>query len=254
MSIEGEKLNKWLSVIGAIFGIFGTIFGVWSFYATKETKQISYSSASQAIYSGTSSFDPRVRVGDVDVSNVDKLSETIVVIWNSGKKVFRPEDVRTPLKIRFGDGNPIYEYKLLETKSGIEDNFSLHSSDSSSAEAKELNVSFKIFDPNMAIKIAILHRGSGETLAIGGDLGPDVEVRGLGKNTILSFLSGIVVGAGVGFALIFTMTRSKFSTIKKAILIALIVAVFFTAATGEKLVVDVFSGRNPPLSVSIPSR
>jgi hypothetical protein len=236
----GERIDL------AIFGIVGTLFGIWAFYETRETKQLSYRTVTHPVYSASGSFDANVRVADVDVSKVDLLSETVVVVWSSGSAVFRQDDIRIPLQIRFGDNIRIFGFRVLETKSSVQDNFGVTAETSNSQTGTALNLSFKIFDPNMAIKIAMLHQGSGETIAVGGDIGPEVEFREAKRATALYGLLLLLVAIILWVAyLVFVPIRGR-GTIMISLLLTLLVG---SGTLWASRVVAVLIGSEPPLSL-----
>jgi hypothetical protein len=74
--------------------------------------------------------------------------------------------------------------KIVETKSAVPNNFGIIDFNVSDRVPQTAVVSFKLFDPGMAVKIAILHQGDGRAMTLSADLRPGVAVRELPLSTV----------------------------------------------------------------------
>jgi hypothetical protein len=252
MLLDWKAVYGWISAFSAVFGIIGTIFGIWSFYETRESRQISFASANTVVYSQPKNFAPILRFDDHEIPANTSLSETIVVLWNSGTKVFRQEDIRSPISLTFGGGHRIIAVRVLDSKSSVADNFNIRIEEGSAQSIVFLM--FKIFDPKMAVKIAIFHEASGETLAVNGDIGPQVDFREASRTSQLYTL--LISSVGILSIGVFSFFAGYFDNAKGtrrfgiAVLIYGIAIVIFGFFYAPRMIASI-TGAEPPISVSL---
>jgi len=173
---DWTRIGFWISVVGGIIGIFGTVFGVWAFYQTRETKLISFDKVTRTVFSDPDYFHAKFYVEENDREDSSWFSETAIVIWNSGTTAVRDSDVRTPISIDMGKVGYIVAIRIVDAKSSIKNDFTVADFSSSDRFPQSATIQFKIFDPGMAVKVAILHQGGGAAMSISADLGPGFSI------------------------------------------------------------------------------
>ncbi|MGD0332731.1 MAG: hypothetical protein ABSA90_05680 [Xanthobacteraceae bacterium] len=153
------RIAFWVSVVGGIIGILGTVFGIWAFYQNKEVKVLTFQRYTRTVYSDPEYFSASFHVKNINKEDTSWFSETTIVIWNSGTVTYRDADVRVPIKIDMGKVGYLLAIKIAETKSSVPDNFTVVDFNPTEPTPQTAVIAFKLFDPGMAVKIALLHQG-----------------------------------------------------------------------------------------------
>lgn len=116
---------------------------------------------SQGVFTSGLEFDG-VPVGD------RQLNETIITFWRDGGAAITDEMMRRPLEIKMPAGSTIARAEIVEVDSSVPDNFKLSHSGST------VSLSWSVFDPDMAVKIAIARFGANDRVELPDTLGPGV--------------------------------------------------------------------------------
>ncbi|MDD9986730.1 MAG: hypothetical protein OXQ31_10695 [Spirochaetaceae bacterium] len=137
--------SNWLALLGLSVGI-GGIVAAW--INRHKTYRICYQKSSVSIIGGALPEDVRILVGG-DVAS--QLVVTTIVLWNSGCRALKKEDVVDPITVAFREGDRIFRYRILKasTKS--------NRSDIKVKNAHTLALEFRYLDPDDGMSIEVLH-------------------------------------------------------------------------------------------------
>lgn len=184
-----DSFVKWS---GWVFGVLGFIVSVWAYFETRQNGVVSYTAVSRLIFEQPPDFATRLIFPEAGFESDTRVQQTIVTIWNSGNISVRETDVRVPLRITVNSSAPVISTKIAGVRSAVPQNFSI-----SDQDPKGLSVKWRIFDPGMAVHIAVLHGGHEEGVGLSGSLGPTITVKKFvaGVNSSVIFL---VVGIAFG--------------------------------------------------------
>lgn len=98
----------------------------------------------------------------------NQLVETTVTLWRDGGAPIGEDMLRRPLEIRMPPGSKVASAKIVDVDSSVPSNFKLETADNS------VNIRWQVFDPDMAVKIAIARFGSLDPVALSETVGPGV--------------------------------------------------------------------------------
>ena len=163
--------DRQLAFWGFVVGVLGSAIAVWQVVKDHQSTQITYSVASDRIYNPEDYFSTSIVLPDGRTLGNRLLTNTRVTIWNSGNTAFKIDDVRIPLTIAGDSSVQIYAAKIILSKSIVKENFSMLLSEN------QIVLSWKIFDPDDAVRIAILHDGDGKTIYASGNYGPGKSIQ-----------------------------------------------------------------------------
>ena len=209
-----EKIKKFLehpgvSLIIALIGIFGAVFGVYAYFASIQKPDLTcFVSPTRA---------PIVQKGNLENFSVTYLGNQIagdlsgaeVQIWNSGKEPIRADDILDPIVIRMGNNEPIYQTTITPTRKEI--GYSYNDA------TNNIKIGWKIMEQNDGIKIQIIY-GGGVNLPIvvdGTIVGQKHITEFHSQHSITSqFIGGALSGAVV-LPCIVLITLFRDSLLKK---------------------------------------
>jgi hypothetical protein len=260
MMLNWMRIGFWISFVGGVIGILGTIFGIWAFYQTRETKLINYARHTHTVFSDPNYFRASFRVAEYNKEDTSWFSETAIVLWNSGTTTIREADVRVPITIDMGKVGYIVGIKVVDAKSSVPNNFSISDFDASKMTPQSATIRFKLFDPGMAVKIALLHQGNGRAISIGAELGPGFQIREFDWRANKYFTYGVVIiVAGLIAVTIFLIYKRYVIprlqggalTVSRWLVDLVIFAIGMASVFVADRIVEVFT-RGPPLSVYPP--
>ncbi len=92
------------------------------------------------------SYKDKIKISYDDII-VDSLTLTQVTIQNSGNSSIQKEDIKVPIKIKFGEGIRIIDDKVISKKP---DSLIIHTN---KQDDNEINYSFDLFNPGNKIKV-----------------------------------------------------------------------------------------------------
>jgi hypothetical protein len=186
-----SKWSKFISLSGWFVGLISLVLSIWFYLETRSVGSITIAQSVYLAFDPPHGFDVQVSVNTVPIQiQNSKIEETIFTVWNSGNLTIRDVDLRTPLEIISGQSNRILDAKIVESKTAISENFVLQKEGS-----EKISIRWKIFDPDMAIKVAVLHTGSSDSLAISGNFGPGIKINNYTKSGKWAFFPGVIAGA-----------------------------------------------------------
>jgi hypothetical protein len=97
-----------------------------------------------------------------------QLNETTITFWRDGGAAITNEMMRRPLEIKMPAGSTIARAEIVEVDSSVPDNFKLTHNSST------VSLSWSVFDPDMAVKVAIARFGAYNRVELPDTLGPGV--------------------------------------------------------------------------------
>lgn len=249
-------------VILNVLSVLGFVIGLISWLDSDQTKSISYDHRTEIVWRQTRFFPLKLIYEDSkDLKSNIAISKTLLTVWNGGKNVVKPDDVRVPLNVVFQPGR-LYEAKILTQLSVVSDNFNLEK-----IKENEYSLHWKVFDPGMAVQIAFLHSGQLPQMSLTTTIGPQTSVKkysGYGTGGNIGILFGVVAGFYIAFKFISTALGNIFSekseffiksswiglgSVYGVVLIAVTIwaiAVFASAYTGS-----LFSDSRSPLALEL---
>ncbi|MFP9137027.1 hypothetical protein ACLI1C_07565 [Devosia sp. XGJD_8] len=121
-------------------------------------------------------FGPRLQFDDRALGN-DQLVETTITLWRDGGAPIEPDMIRRPLQFKMPAGSRVAAAKIVDQYSSIPNNFSVAHSDD------EVVIGWKVFDPDMAVKVAIARIGSEDSPTYLDNIGPGINVTNNRYNT-----------------------------------------------------------------------
>ena len=195
---DADHASEWLrshsgwafGLVGILVGVTGLVFAVWAYLDTKPVGRVMFAKKSSIVFSPPNNFAASVSIADTEpITDSDRVYETTMTIWNDGNLSIEANDIRVPLEISIGSPLSIAYAAVLETKSNVSSNFSIQKS-----EAGEVIVGWKIFDPGMALSVVIAHKGSPDTLTLGGDFGPGFVISSYDRRQPSWLLFGALGG------------------------------------------------------------
>lgn len=187
-----------LGLLAAI-GAYVTITDFAERLSEKNKKEISWTSDGRYLFRPSNTYKFSVRSIDGSFETQNGLYNSIVDLWSTGSDTINSEEIRSPLKIASRFDQKIISYKLISTRSTLTDNFHIDQI------ADGLVVKWKVFDPDMAIKISVLHTGDDKSLIVEGKLGPSAEIIKYSRDTTRTLISalflffGSIAAFGYGF-------------------------------------------------------
>ena len=165
----GISLKAFLSFFGRpemvavawLIGVFGAIWGVYTYYATQEKPGLTYfehPSKAAVVRTGQTSrlavlFDGKEVTGNVTASQV--------AIWNAGRKPIRSDSVLKPLVISTADGSRILEARLQKVSREV--------------AGFKMDISH-LAQGKVALSWSILEEGDGAVVQIVYAAGDDVQI------------------------------------------------------------------------------
>lgn len=175
-----------------ILSILGFIIGLFSWIDSDQHRKIFYDYKTEVVWRQTRVFSLKLLgPDDNNLNHYTNISKTLVTIWNGGKNVVKPDDVRVPLRIVFED-ETLLEHYFITRISVVPNNFEL-----TKVSKNEFELRWKVFDPGMAVQIAFLHNGSAPAFSLSTTLGPQTTVskrNGFGTTTNIGIIFGIIAG------------------------------------------------------------
>jgi hypothetical protein len=113
-SLEGFLKNPWVSLIGYLAGIIGTISGIYFFFDTLESRELTFyiHPAKTAIVSADKSDKLKVYFEDKLLER--SVTAINITFWNAGKTPIRKDDILEKLEFRTPKNIPILEVKLIK--------------------------------------------------------------------------------------------------------------------------------------------
>jgi hypothetical protein len=183
------KLKDAANLALGVLGLFGTLFGVWAYYDTKAISQLHYTTTSKTVFSPPEHFRILPVVdGTAPFQDEAVLNQTLVTVWNSGNVSIHGADARLPFAITGNDSTQILAARIVQTRTPIVNNFTLKHID-----AARLELHWKLIDPDMAVKIAILHTGPSGGLLISGNFGPGTKITALNMSNFLGIINMMTI-------------------------------------------------------------
>ena len=113
-------------------------------------------------------FPMDVTVDGVAIGNQDVV-QTEVTFWRDGGVPITAEMTRRPVRIGLPGGSHVVAFKVVATESSVPDNFHVD------RDGDDLLVSWKVFDPDMALKVAVVRSGASGNVGITDEIGPGVR-------------------------------------------------------------------------------
>ena len=194
----------------AVLGAIGTVITIYSFLAPASDEQrILARSVDHALAYRSRTFPMDVTVEGIDAGNEDLL-QTDLTLWRDGGKPITADMVRRPLRVTLPSGSRAVALKIVSKESSVPDNFKVD------RDGSDVLLSWKVFDPDMALKLAIVRSGSSIDVRVSSDVGPGIVVTasrfsglkrvGLFSLTLLLAVSLLGV-LGLGLVLFFTLSN-----------------------------------------------
>lgn len=156
------------AVLGMV-AIFSTVFGIWSFVASKKERNLTYFVSAGRTAVVTAGKANTIQVSYKGEELTGDVSAVVLAVWNAGSEPIRSEDILDPIRVEVGGERRILETKLLWTSRPVT-KFSVEN------------------DPGMAGKLSwqILEKNDGAMVQVTyqGDTHAPVSVKGviLGQN------------------------------------------------------------------------
>ena len=157
-----------LSAIGA-FVLLNSAYTIVVPPADEERILDQYADHALTYHSRT--FPMEVTVDGVDAGNQD-LVQTDLTFWRDGGKPIKAEMTRRPLHVILPSGSHLVSFKVAQVDSSVPDNFTVERAND------DLFVRWKVWDPDMALRIAIVRTGPVGSILLSTEVGPGVVVTG----------------------------------------------------------------------------
>lgn len=140
-----------------LFGIFGTLFGVWAFLQTREVRSMTYlPQFPSKVFDSDSTT--RINVTDArgePIENDIYLQE--IILWNSGNQPLNVADVRRPIEISL-EGDPFVEILDFRVASQTQNEIPQFRFQRTRCCHHRLLVNWKYFDPNQGARFHIIYQ------------------------------------------------------------------------------------------------
>ena len=223
----------------SVIGVAMTLYGAYGVLVPpSDVQRILFMNAEHELVSQSHEFPVAVTIGGVDASNRD-LTETFLTLWRDGGKPITAEMTRRPLRITLPGGSHLIAYAVIGTDSSVPDNFGVE------RFGDDLLVHWKVWDPDMAIKIAMVRSGQPANLALSGEVGPGVEVSGvwmaLRLQSGMYFSLGLALVSLLGLSLSLVVYPSAWlrwvpsPSIRSAVLLVLIIGITALGLSGTRM-------------------
>ena len=203
--------SKFWTLSGWFIGLISLAFGLWAYYDTKAAARISYQTVSREVFSPPLHFQPEVTTqqGGHTQTTSEAIQQTVLLIWNSGNISVSPTDIRLPLSISLNKSGDLKSFKLVEASSSLPDNFTLEQSGDA-----QLTIRWRAFDPDMAVKLAILHPSATKP-HVSGAFGPNISLQEYNEASTTHWLL-VVIGFALGpLAMVFLFGSIIFNVLKQ---------------------------------------
>jgi hypothetical protein len=177
------------SLIGAAASFIATVLGIYLFIVPPaDEERILDQYADHALTYHSRTFPMEVTVDGVDAGNQD-LVQTDLTFWRDGGKPIKADMTRRPLHVILPSGSHLVSFKVAQVDSSVPDNFTVERAND------DLFVRWKVWDPDMALRIAIVRTGPVGSILLSTEVGPGVVVTGerYGTAKALGLLATMVV-------------------------------------------------------------
>jgi hypothetical protein len=148
-----SEILKPVNAISLFLGLVGVIWGVYTYYDTKQYSSISYAKVSRVVFADSSGKFKLLAAGK-ELELKKDLSLTRIIFWNSGTLPINPADLRRPLQVLASSGTRFFD-------AAISHKFPDHAGFSIKRfEADVLELDWKFFDPKFSFILELYHEGS----------------------------------------------------------------------------------------------
>lgn len=229
-----SAFGGWVGFTGWLISLLGFLFGVWVYHDTKTVSQIHYGLSSASVFVAPEHFRTQVHIDGSPLPDSERqLTQMMVTVWSSGNVSINGADVRVPLTISGGNDARFLASHIVQTRTAIGQQFHLVPHAPSSVEIR-----WKLLDPDMAVKVAILHTGPANSVTVSGNFGPGTKVTSFRPSAILGLLGvafpigvGIIAGVLIGRGAVYLENRR----VPKWAALTLMAVALFCASAGVGL-------------------
>ena len=224
----------WKVVVGlfAVLGAVGTLITINGGLFPSTDQVVLGRSVDLPLAYRSRTFPVQTTVGSVDAGNQDMV-QTEVTLWRDGGLPITAEMVRRPLRISPPGGSHVVAFQVVGTESSVPDNFHV------ARDGDDLLVTWKVFDPDMALKVAFVRTVATGTLQINDDLGPGVRTSnsryGVLKVAVIAafviFLTALIMAVVFGLFALLIYVLKQVDKILPYLPLRLVVGILGTALT-----------------------
>ena len=186
----------------SVIGIAVTLYAAYGIVVPpSDVQRVLYVVVDQPLFSRPPEFPTGVTVAGVDAGDQD-LTETYLTLWRDGGKPITTEMTRRPLHVALPSGSHLAAYKVMRADSSVPDNFAVERA------GDDLLIRWKVWDPDMALKIVVVRSGFASNLTLSGEVGPGVAVDRIWA--LLRLRSGSIVSVSVLLLVLMGLLASLF--------------------------------------------
>jgi hypothetical protein len=245
----GHLIARFVVGLFAVLGAVGSVITIASYLSPDSDEQrIIDVAADYPLAYRSRTFPMGVTVAGVDAGNED-LVQTEVTFWRDGGKPITPEMTRRPLRVILPSGSHLLAYTVVRTESSVPDNFTVERG------GDDLSIRWKVFDPDMALKVAIVRSGSPASVLVSSEVGPGVvvngsrygAVKGLGLGTFFILVTLVLFTTFFALVGLFLVMSSKwdkripYASVRNVVAISTIIGLVALLHQGSKYDAQVVS-------------
>lgn len=203
------KIWRPLLTLGTFLGWLMGVVSFFGWWTPGDNQYVLWKIDEKPIVTRSNNFAPTISIGNFKAEN-ENVFEVEVTFWRDGGRPITAEMVRRPLSIQLPSGSQVLAQKVIGENSSLKDNFAV------SADKNQIQVNWKVFDPDMALKVAFIRQGAREAISITETLGPDALTTDK-RYSWAKILFIIVLIAASFFAILVSMFTVFFPLIENAI-------------------------------------
>ncbi len=185
-----QVIKSAFAVIGGVVSVVGGAIGIYLALAPSPDQTVIARVVDLPLVYRSRTFPIAVTIAGVDAGNQDLL-QTEVTLWRDRGGPIKAEMVRRPLRVSLPSGSRMVAFKVANVESSMPDNFTVD------RDGDDLLVRWKVFDPDMALRMYLLRAGSADGVSLTDELGPGVRTTRSRYGGVNWFKGLAFIGLGI---------------------------------------------------------
>ncbi len=141
-----------------IITVVALIFAVYSHLSNRKERRPVWTSSPTILIYNQNQTENNFILLNKDSTEINKNIYTQeIVIWNAGNETIAKSDIRVPLGLVFSKNSNLIDYKILEEKSSVNNNFKLE------VFGDSLILNWKYFDPGEGVRFKHIYSSDGKS-------------------------------------------------------------------------------------------
>ena len=215
-----KEISRPVTLVGYILAIAGICATAFFYFKNIRKREPFYTFTNPQKIFDSKKSTPSIKVFDGNKKLVeDDVYVLFMIVWNNGELPINKEDVRKPVKIKFGKVKRIIEFEIIEESHPDISKFKLEklSKDALSNSNSGYKLSWEYFDSGFAAKMRLLYSGTNEIniefdgYILDAEVFKEIEYSSLlrGKEKYRYLIQGVISMIFIIFGFIIYKRRRK---------------------------------------------